>query len=438
MERSRSRCRTPERRTRWSSTGLPALLGALALVAALGACGELLEVEAPGVVDPADLDNPDNAGLLVSGTISDFECALGAYVVNVGLLGNELRDASFTAARFPLDAREIDSSSPYGVNSCTGNPAGIYGPLSTAIWTSGNALAKLQGWMDAEVENRAQLIAEAAAYSGYSHLLMGEGFCSTVITENGPEVQPEAVFEAAEGRFDTAIEAAQTAADDDILNMARLGRARVRLNLGDNVGAAADARAVLASDPQYVKSATRSSAESRRYNRLGYEFFIRYITVDPSYQDLTVDGQPDVRTRVVDTGVIGVDNDQYIMLAAKLGETLTADLRDLPMPIATWREAHLIIAEAEGGQEAVNQINALRTFWNLPPYLGGSEAEIQQQVIEERSRELFLEGHHLNDLRRFNLPLSPPPGEEYRTGGFYGNVRCFQLPDVERDNNPNA
>lgn len=421
-----------------SPTGLLPLLAALALAAALSGCGDLLDVEAPGLVDPTDLEKPENAALLVSGTIADFECALGAYIVNVGLLGNELRDASFTAARFPLDSREIDSSSPYGENACNNSPAGIYRPLSTAIWTSGNALTRLQGWTDAEVENRTQLIAQAAAYSGYSHVMMGEGFCSAVITENGPEVQPQAVFQAAVGRFDTAVDAAQTAGDDETLNMALLGRARARLNLGDNVGAAADARAVLASDPQYVKNATASSAESRRYNRLGNEFFIRFITIDPSYLGLNVDGQPDVRTRAVDTGVIAVDNEQNILLPAKYGETLTAGLRDVPLPIATWREAHLIIAEAEGGTEAANQINALRTFWDLPQYTGGtSDGEIQQLIIQERSRELFLEGHHLNDLRRFDLPLSPPPGTEYRTGGFYGDVRCFPLPDVERNNNPN-
>jgi hypothetical protein len=428
--------RAPERKT-GRITRLPALLAALSLAAALGGCSDLLDVEAPGLVDPTDLEKPENADLLVSGTIADFECALGAYVVNSGLLGNELRDGSFTAARFPLDQRVINSSSPYGENSCAGSPAGIYRPLSTAIWTSGNALTRLQGWTDAEVPNRTALIAQAAAYSGYSHVLMAEGFCSAVITENGPEVQPPEILQAAVGRFDTAIEAAQAAGNDDILNMGRLGRARARLNLGDNVEAAADARAVLASSPEYVKNATASSVETRRYNRLGAELFARLSTVDPAYRDLTVGGEPDERTAVINDSVLAVDQEQYIVVPAKYGTALAADLRNSPIPIATWREARLIIAEAEGGQEAEDQINALRSFWQLPPYAGGTDAEIQQQVIVERSRELFLEGHHLNDLRRFDLPLLPSPGADYRQGGSYGSVRCFPLPDVERDNNAN-
>lgn len=148
-------------------------------------------------------------------------------------------------------------------------------------------------------------------------------------------------------------------------------------------------------------------------------------------------GQPDARTAVIGDSVHAVNQEQYIGVPAKYGTALAAGVRNTPIPITTWRQAHLIIAEAEGGQEAVNRIDSLRTFWELPLYAGGTDAEIQQQVIVERSRELFLEGHHLNDLRRFELPLLPAPGAEYRQGGTYGNVRCFPLPDVERNNNPN-
>ncbi|MGH7476116.1 MAG: RagB/SusD family nutrient uptake outer membrane protein [Longimicrobiales bacterium] len=413
----------------------------VAVSLAAGGCDVLdkaLDVDAPGLVDAGDMSNPENAALLVNGVIADFECALGAYIVNSALLGNELRDASVTAARFPLDQRTIDDSSPYGVNSCAGNPPGIYRPLATAIWTSNNALSLLGGWTDAEVADRTDLIAQAAAYSGYSHVLMGEGFCSAVIVENGPEVQAQQVFEAAEARFTTAIDAAQASGNTDILNLARLGRARARLNLGDLGGAAADARALLASDPTYEKVATASVASSRRWNRVGDEFLGGRVTVDSSYRGLTVDGVPDPRVEIIDTGTRGHDSATPVFIAAKYGEERTAALREVPVPVATWREAHLIIAEAEGGQEAVDRINILRSHWGLPAYAGGTAAEIQQQVIEERARELYLEGHHLNDLRRFNLPNTPSVGAPYRQGGFYGDVRCFELPAVERENNPNV
>ena len=417
------------------------LAAVFALVSGMAGCDMLdkaLSVDAPALVDAGDMSKPGAAPLLVSGSISDFECALGAYLEAGGMLGNELRDASVTAARFDRDSRTIRDTSPYGTGACTSNPPGIYRPLSTAIWTSANALELLKSWTDAEVENRQSLIAEAAAYSGYSHVLMGEGFCSSVITPEGPEVQPQAIFQAAEARFTEAISAADAAGNTDIRNLALMGRARTRLNLGNNSGAAADARAVLASNPQYVKNATASSTSSRRYNRIGDAFFGGRITVDPSYYDLTVEGVPDTRVRVINTDTNGHDGFTKIHVVAKYGESRSADNRNRPVPVASWREAHLIIAEAEGGQEAVNRVNILRNHHGLPEYGGGtSPAEIQALVIQERARELYLEGHHLNDLRRFNIPNTPEAGAPYRQGGFYGNVRCFPVPRVEKDNNPN-
>jgi starch-binding outer membrane protein, SusD/RagB family len=425
--------------------------GILMLAATLGACDALdraLEVETPALIDANDMNHPQNAGLLVSGAIGDFDCAFGAYIVNSGLLGNELRDASVTAARFSLDARTIDDSSPYGTNGCTGNPPGNYTPLAVAMWTSNDALRKLEGWSDAEVAPanaagpaaaafRSSLIAQAAAYSGYSHVLMGEGFCSAVITELGPEVQAAAAFEAAVARFTQAIAAATAANNADIRNMALLGRARAQLNLNRPAAAAADARAVLASSPRYVRNATASAASARRWNRVADEFFGGRITIDPSYYDLTVGGVPDTRVRVINTNTNGHDGATRVHVVAKFGESRSADHRTRPLPIASWREAQLIIAEAEGGQEAVDRINVLRAFHNLPAYTGGTAAQILQQVIQERARELYLEGHHLNDLRRFNIASTPAAGTSYRQGGSYGDVRCFPLPAVEKNNNPN-
>jgi starch-binding outer membrane protein, SusD/RagB family len=425
-----------------------ALLGVIILGAAMSACDldRILRVEQAGAVDADDLENPVNARFLVSGTISDFDCALGSYVVNQGMLGNELRDASVTAARFSLDRRDFTPRDPYGGNECNGNPPGLYTPLAVARQTADSALARLEGWTDAEVTNRTDLIAQAAAYSGYSHVLLGEGFCTVVIARLGPEVQPVDAFAQAVTRFSRAIDAAQAANNTEILDMAQLGRARASLNLASRgvdatanyANAAADARAVLDRTPDYVKSSTASTAHSRRWNRIGDEFFGGRITVDPSYRGLEIDGEPDTRVDVVDSNTVGHDSATPVWLAAKYGTARTAAaLRSAPLPIATWREAHLIIAEADAS-ETVARINVLRAHHGLPLYAGGTAAENAAQVIEERSRELFLEGHHLNDLRRFNLAFTPAAGEAYRQGGTYGTQTCFALPDVERENNPNV
>jgi hypothetical protein len=242
------------------------------------------------------------------------------------------------------------------------------------------------------------------------------------------------VFEVAEARFTRAMQAATT---NEIRNLALMGRARVRLQRNNPTGAAADARAVLTAAPMFVANATASTAEARRWNRLGQEFQAGNVTVAPAYRGLRVGGVPDTRTASIDVGR-GHNNPDTVFLATKVATTRTPDLlRTRPVPVATWREAHLIIAEAEGGQEAVNRINILRAHHGLPSFASNDAAAIRAQVIEERQRELFLEGHHLGDLRRFNLPQIPAAGTPYRQGGIYGDVRCFRVPAVEKVSNPN-
>jgi hypothetical protein len=69
-------------------------------------------------------------------------------------------------------------------------------------------------------------------------------------------------------------------------------------------------------------------------------------------------------------------------------------------------------------------------------------------IIEERRRELFVEGgHRMNDMLRFEgtpreIPWLGEPGSIHpdgvdSVGGAYGDVTCFPLPTVERIGNPN-
>src|SRR5690606_39317539 len=80
---------------------------------------------------------------------------------------------------------------------------------------------------------------------------------------------------------------------------------------------------------------------------------------------------------------------------------------DSPIPIARYEEAQLILAEARGGQDAVDIINALRAPHGIPDYTGPTDAaSIRNLIIEERRRELFVERseEHTSELQsRENL-----------------------------------
>jgi hypothetical protein len=140
----------------------------------------------------------------------------------------------------------------------------------------------------------------------------------------------------------------------------------------------------------------------------------------------------DRRVGATDTGKNATDGSR-IWIQNKYADLATG------IPLATWDEAQLIIAEVQGGQTAVNIINMFRARAKLPLFASADPAAIRAQVIEERRRELFLEGHHLGDIIRYDLPLTPAPGAAFAKGGQYGpegNELCLPLPNIERFNNP--
>jgi hypothetical protein len=249
------------------------------------------------------------------------------------------------------------------------------------------------------------------------------------------------MFAEAEARFDKAISAATTANNQARLNRARVGRARARLNQGETAEARADAALVPAG---FVRNATYSGAGGARRANLVLTQMYRggFSSVDPSFRGLTVGGVADSRVVVVDGGINGHDNATRIWRQTKYPAIGT------PIPIASYDEAQLIIAEIDaatgtpaGIASAEAIINGLRARASLPPYVAGTAAQTQADVLEERRRELFLEGQRLGDIVRFNITMSPAAGTSYPVkGGVYGthtgSQLCMPLPDLERNNNP--
>ena len=148
--------------------------------------------------------------------------------------------------------------------------------------------------------------------------------------------------------------------------------------------------------------------------------------------DLTVGAGADPDTRVVieDAGEKGNDGATDHWYQRKY---LTADAS---IPMASWFEAKLIMAEARL-DEATTHINELRAAQSLPPLVlsgGESDAELLDIVLEERRRQLWLEGHRLNDMLRHGIEF--PQGSNHK-GQLYGPITCMPLPEQERRANPN-
>ena len=414
----------------------------LAMLVIPTACDTLSD---PLTVDPASripadqLESPENALLLSVGAVGDFECAFSSYVAYSGLIGEEFIYAQQTASRTPYDRRNTTpDDADYAVNGCG---SGVYTPLQTARQSNENLLALLKSWTDEEVlagggsPNRTNLMGIAAAYAGYSYVLLGEGFCTMAISRVNPdrtityggEIQPDSVFRLAIARFTEAIDFADAAGNTNIEMMAYLGRARAKLNVGDYAGAKADAQQVQSG---FAFMASRSDAAGRRQNRVAVENsqLNRSFSVGEPYRSMGDTRIPVVATTQVSaTGIVHHYQTKYPTTATAL-------------PLATYEEAQLIIAEADirtpGFATALPILLASRTRGGQGTFTGTTQAEYLAELIDQRRRELFAEGHHVGDIRRFGIALSPATGTPYHFGGEYGSQVCLPLPSAERLNNP--
>ena len=404
-------------------------------LSALGACDaldELLSVDAPSRVSASDLENPATAGLLVASVANEFRCTLTYYAAASALTGNEWRDASNNSVLNIWDQRVHDTSgygSQYASADCGSGQPALYRPMSRTRWLADYTLSLLAEWTTEEVPNKAAYEAEVALYAGYSYILFGESMC-TVAFDEGPEQMPADAFNLAIQRFDQAIAAGATG---DILYAAQVGKARAQINLNQKSAAMSTASSV---PNGFSFQLNYSNAEAVTRNKL-WEFNIDHqnVTVAEPYRDVRYNGMPDPRVAVNDANATNSQTGIAIFVSEKYPEPSS------PIEMAGYAEAQLIIAEAQidaGNLDAAVAIfNALHGAAGLPEYQGDLNAgALTAQLIYERAAENYLEGQHLQDLKRLNIPLYPPTGTDDGFGGAYGDEICFELPATEFQNNP--
>src|SRR6266571_4285799 len=374
----------------------PAIL-ALGLLGTAAGCdlfNSALEVQNPGNIPASELEKPEDALLLANGAIADFECAAGAYAVMGGLITDELIDATQTADRFPYERRRMTSSDArYAVNTCVG--LGVYTPLQTARFSALNVLSLLQRWTDAQVPGRDTLIVTLQAYEGYSLVLLGEGFCTMVVSTldasrqpvYGTEISRDSVFNLAVGYFSDAMTGATTTGQTAILNMARVGRARAYADLGQLVAANADAQLV---DPGFVKYVTASSISARRNNRVWQE---NSATSDNTTLDSVFTDMNDPRVKFS-------DKLRNSVTGYHLYQQLKYPQSSSSIRLASWDEAQLIIAEADLAANDFIHADSIITIFrkrgsDTTTITSVDPATVKFALFDQRRRELFLEGQHL-------------------------------------------
>ena len=396
-----------------------------ALMIPITACDRLLEVDNPGNVPIDALNNPALMQTLEAASLQQFECAYANFVATAGVLSGEYWIANGFVNSHPWEWRGVVQikSEPGSCGTRNATSLGFYTPMQQARFQLDDLFERASSFTDADVPNRQRMLTEARAYAGYAYLILGETMCDMTV-DNGPKMTSQEVWTIAEQRFTEAITLATALGDASLKNMAIAGRARARLDMGKLTDAAADARLVPAG---FVRNVEFSTSTQTRENRV-YNLTVANLNVSvaPPYQDLTVNGQPDPRVKVQNMNRLGSDN------VTPFWRQLKYTSNTSPMPIASYAEAQLILAEASSDQaEKLAALNRVRALNNIAPLTGTVTDDI---IIDERSRQLFSEGQRYVDMLRKNLPFQSGTN---RKGQTYSDLTCIPLPDVETQNNPN-
>lgn len=466
----------PMQLTKYSGRAL--LTAAIVGAAGLAACNQdkLLTVATPDVVLPADISGPASLPSAYAAVIADFQVGYGgghgggppALDLNEGihqmtaLLGDEYLNAETFSTRVEVDRRATDINNQTTLQT--------FQDMQRARSTADLVAGRFRQFLPADARG-----AEVQALSAFTLVLMGEAYCNgvptSVVNADGsftygvPQTGVQ-LFTTALAKFDSAIVTATATGGTNALNLARIGKGRVLVDL--NRYPEADA-AVTAVPSTFNYSIEHSENTGRQNNGVyAYDVLERRFTVGnregTNGLPYVAANDPRVPTFLNPAnGGVGFDNETPLYLTTKFPE------RKSPTPLAIGAEARLIQAEAalKAGNLAtfLTMLNAARA--SAPTYTPtGSSTELvlpkpapltaadipatpagqQDLLFSERAFTLYLTSHRLGDMRRLIsqygrnsesvFPTGPyNPGSPSKAGTLYGTDVNLPIP-AEEENNP--
>lgn len=436
----------------------------LTLLAACSVDGLVGDAPLPSdVSDPAATHTPAGALSAYRGALAQFAVAFGGFggpsaVAASGLLGDELQDAAVVGTPAGLlqiigfDARVLpEQTDPASETSLPESGVAVYENLQRVRGQAQQALGLLR---DFPAQSSPALQGHLYALTGYSEVLLADLFCSGIplstLDYNGdftlrPGASTAEVYQHAAALFDTAL----TLSSDStrFLNLARVGKARALLGLGDFAQAAAAVQDVPDGYRYEVSYTAAVIANNTRVNFAGTQATGGTWTLSVSDREggsgLDYRGSGDPRTAsspggTNTWGVTVYHPDKY----ASDGSS--------PIVLADWVEARLIEAEAalQAGDVStwLAKLNHLRETAITPALPDTTDPGIADARVDllfrERAFWLFLTGHRQGDLRRLIRQYGRRQDQVYPSGtypagaAFYGSDVNAPIPAAERASNP--
>ena len=420
----------------------------LMILLSLGAvsCDTIVEVVDPDIVTPSSLNSEAGIQTLKAGSLGDLSVAMSGAAAGHGattgliVMSGLMSDEYDYSGTFPT-RREGDTRILQNTN---GDMDVIFGNLHKARAGAESTidLAVNFGGVP-EVESEMQSIV------GYSYIMFAETFCgavpfSKVLADGGIQfgepLTTEQMFNAAITWFEQAL--ASASGNSDLANLARIGKARALLGLGQISAAANEVASVPTS---FVYNIEHSDNSPRQENGI-------YIMSTVRRQYSIADGKGgngqmyrsanDPRTPWDGGTDFGQDDITLYYNQLKFPSS------NASVALASGIEARLIEAETAADSDdalGVQTIhNTLRAdIMGLPALnlIGLSGDDLMLAHMGERAFWLYSTGHRHGDLLRLVdvYGMSPSdvfPWGPYFKGGDYGSTLRFPVPESE-SNNPN-
>jgi hypothetical protein len=404
---------------------------AATLTASLTACDlNFFDVENPNVIDAASVDPVADGTIFSRSAFQSFARAFGnGFIVYSAWFTNEMWVGDTFPTRNEYGRRLIDDRNTSSTND-------LWNPLTQAIAQGEQVLEILDGEAGQELN-----LARGAMTSAFGLVLQGEAFCEGTMRGPGGEpgqlMTPTQLLETAVDRFDRAIGYATAATGTEattILNASKVGKGRALLQLGRGAEAASAVAGVSSSFEFLVPYVDDAGNRTRLGN--GVYFYSaggsrESLVVPPHYREMN-----DPRVTFWDSGRNAQDGVTRFWSQSKY-ESWASGIR-----LASGLEARYIEVEAGGSAAAMLAfVNERRAAGNQDPINTTDATALLAELMAQRSRDFWLEGHRLGDWRRNpnSVPDILEPGDNYYKPevGTVSNQTCMPLPFAERNANPN-
>jgi hypothetical protein len=399
--------------------------GLVAALLPLGACSDLLQVEAPGNVPDENLNSTDAVSSMVIGMSHDVSEGMDETLWFFAYGAGELWDAgSYGYGQFARGIWDEEDVNHY------------WQWMQEPRWVAEDGIRRMEDVIYKEKPEwfaKNKDVARAHFFAGITNRYLGENVCEAVFDGGSAEAYT-AHFDRGIDYFTKAIEIGKAAGAEDEVTAAYGGRASLRAWNGDWAGAVEDAKMVPVDfryDAIFSMPTPSNSLQYETYSR--YEYTV-YSTEFADHPD-----DPRAPWRIV------YNKDGSVATGAN-GKTpfyqqMKYPERDSDVPLVKGTEMLVLRAEAalrDGDiAEAYRLMNEARAFYEMEPLaVPASLEEAWATLRYERGATNWLEGRRLWDHRRWYAETGPAH-DDFLDGNGDPRQQCVPISEEERRTNPN-